>query len=61
MVPSKALILCLLLLAGCQTAGGSFCDIAKPIRTPIEDMTPAEAREALSINEKGAALCGWRP
>lgn len=58
---AKALILALLILAGCQTAGGSFCDVSSPNRTPVEDMTPAEARVALAHNLKGETLCGWKP
>lgn len=60
MVP-KALILALLLLAGCQTVGGSFCDVSSPNRLPVEDMTPAEARKALEHNLLGQRLCGWKP
>lgn len=59
MVP-KALILALFLLAGCQTSGGTFCDLNSPNRNPVEDMTPAEARTALAHNLKGAELCGWK-
>jgi hypothetical protein len=62
MVTTKTLgLLALLALAGCQTTGGSFCDIERPNRDPVEDMTPAEARTALTKNLKGAALCGWEP
>jgi hypothetical protein len=58
---TKALIIAMLLLAGCATPeGGSFCDVSEPNRDPIEDMTPAEARRALSHNLKGARLCGWK-
>lgn len=48
-------------LAACQHAGGSFCDIEKPNRNPIEDMTVVEARDALAHNLKGQRLCGWKP
>jgi len=61
MVTSKALILAVLLLAGCQTSGGTFCDLNRPNRNPVEDMTPAEGRTALAHNLKGAELCGWTP
>lgn len=62
MVPPKILMLALLLaIAGCQHAGGSFCDVEKPNRDPVEDMTPAEARTALAHNLKGEQLCGWKP
>lgn len=64
MVTTKALILTcaiLALVAGCQTSGGTFCDLNSPNRLPVEDMTPAEARAALAHNLKGAELCGWLP
>lgn len=54
----------LLLLAGCQTAKGSFCDIApvlRPSQAEIEAMTEADRAERLAYLEKGARLCGWRP
>ena len=61
----KALILAALLaVAGCQTAKGSFCTIAQPIRPSAETiatMTDAEVRDVLAHNRKGAALCGWHP
>lgn len=58
----KAVILALLVLAGCATPrGGSFCDVSKPNRNPVEDMTRIEARTALAHNLKGAKLCGWAP
>ena len=53
-----------LALAGCTTSGGSFCDIAKPIRVTeqtIAAMTDAEVEAALTHNEQGRALCGWQP
>ena len=60
----KALILvALLAVAGCQTAKGSFCTIAQPIRpsaSTIAAMTDAEVRDVLAHNRKGAALCGWK-
>lgn len=51
-------------LAACQTTGGSFCDIAKPIRltdATIDAMTDAEVEKALAHNRKGQALCHWKP
>jgi hypothetical protein len=48
-------------LAACQHAGGSFCDIEKPNRNPVEDMTVVEARDALAHNLKGEKLCRWKP
>ena len=56
-----ALVIALLALAACQHIGGSFCDVEKPNRDPVEDMTPAEARTALAHNLKGEKLCGWKP
>jgi Zn-dependent protease with chaperone function len=57
-------VLLALLLAGCTTARGTFCDIAKPIRlsdATIDAMTDQEVAAALAHNRKGAALCGWKP
>lgn len=53
-----------LLLAGCTTAGGTFCAVEHPIRpTKAEVATLSDATVAaiLSHNEKGAKLCGWKP
>ncbi|QGU20749.1 hypothetical protein MCHK_09530 [Mesorhizobium huakuii 7653R] len=59
MVAPKILMLAALLaLVACQHAGGSFCDIEKPNRDPVEDMTVVEA---LAHNLKGQELCGWKP
>lgn len=57
-------IMAILALSACQTSGGSFCDIAKPIRpsqAAFDAMTPSEVADMLGHNEKGARLCGWRP
>lgn len=54
----------LVALVGCQTASGSFCDIAKPQRpSPAEIAAMSDARVAavLAHNIKGQKLCGWRP
>ncbi|RWX68013.1 hypothetical protein EN833_08300 [Mesorhizobium sp. M4B.F.Ca.ET.190.01.1.1] len=62
MVASKILALAAFVaLAACQHGGGSFCDVEKPNRNPVKDMTATEARSALAHNLKGAKLCGWRP
>lgn len=61
----KGLILAALLaLAACQTPGGSFCDVAKPMRptaAEIDGMSDDSVAAVLAHNEKGARLCGWRP
>lgn len=61
----KGLILAALMaLTGCQTVGGSFCAIAKPIRPSIgtiATMTDMEVRDLLAHNAKGQKLCGWLP
>jgi hypothetical protein len=59
----KALILCLLVV-GCTTARGSFCDIADPIRlsaSVVDAMSDQEVAAALAHNRKGEKLCGWVP
>lgn len=59
-----AALLLLALLASCQTAKGTFCDIAKPIRLSsavIDAMSDAEVDQLLAFNRKGEKLCGWRP
>ncbi len=62
---TKALTLALfVLLAACQTTGGSFCAIAKPIRlseAAIDRMTDAEVNAALAHNKKLQRLCGISP
>ena len=61
----KAIVLAALLAtAACQTAGGSFCDLAKPIRmTPaqVDGLTDAQVAEYLGHNLRGQRECGWRP
>lgn len=53
------------LTAGCSvSAKGDFCAVSKPIRPSPEtvaSLTDAEVASILSHNEKGAALCRWRP
>ena len=51
------------LLSGCQTTGGSFCDLAKPIRLSpeqIDQLTDDQVRQYLGHNTRGQKLCGWR-
>jgi hypothetical protein len=59
----KALILAAFVaLSACTTTGGSFCDIAEPIRPAnVDVLTDAEVSQILSHNAKGTALCGWKP
>lgn len=57
-------LVALLALTACQTTGGSWCDIAKPIRlshAAIDAMSDAEVNAVLAHNEKLAKLCGVRP
>lgn len=52
-----------LLIAGCATTGGSFCDIAKPLRPSpaiVDAMSDREVKDMLAHNEKGRKLCGWK-
>ncbi|MFD2056552.1 hypothetical protein ACFSQT_26780 [Mesorhizobium calcicola] len=58
------IIALLLLLAGCASAGGSFCAIEHPIRparAEVAILSDASVAAILAHNEKGQALCGWRP
>lgn len=51
-------------LTACTTTKGSFCQISNPIRLSGETvghLSDAEAASILAHNEKGAALCGWKP
>ncbi|MBB6412198.1 hypothetical protein [Mesorhizobium sangaii] len=53
-----------LLLAGCASAGGSFCAVEHPIRpakAEVATLSGASVAAILAHNEKGQALCGWRP
>ena len=51
----------LVCLSGCVT-GGSYCEIAKPVRPSVEDvMTEGTKRQILAENEKLAELCGVKP
>ena len=61
---ARVLVLAALLALGaCQTAKGSFCDIAKPVRlsdAAVDALSDAEVAAMLSHNKKGAKLCGWK-
>lgn len=58
------LLLLAMLLAGCQsTSGGSYCDIARPIRLSagtVDAMSDREVEAVLAHNETGRRLCGWK-
>ena len=57
-------LVALLLLAGCETTKGTFCDIAKPIRLApeqVDQLTDDQVTQLLALNTKGQRLCGWRP
>jgi hypothetical protein len=60
----KIVALCALLaLSACQTASGTFCDIARPQRpsaAEIEAMSDARVADVLAHNRKGQKLCGWK-
>lgn len=60
----KALTLAALVaLAGCQTAKGTFCDIAKPIRLApeqVDQLTDEQVTQLLAHNTKGSRLCAWK-
>lgn len=57
-------IVALLALAGCQTASGSFCQIAPQLKyrqVVYDAMDEAEAARHLAYLKTGERLCGWRP
>lgn len=62
---AKALILATLFaLGGCQTVGGSFCKVARPIIAEESDREVISDSLVAQINahdETGAKLCGWKP
>lgn len=54
----------LLLITGCMSTKGTFCQIAKPHRfsdATVNAMTDAEVQQELTFNKQGAKLCGWKP
>jgi hypothetical protein len=61
----KALILvATLALAGCTTTGGTFCDIAKPIRPSQAALDAMDGQDVVAVlvhNKTGERLCGWTP
>jgi len=53
-----------LMLAACQTTGGSFCAVSKPIRLSsdiVAKLSDAEVAQVLAHNKKGEKLCRWKP
>lgn len=58
------LVVALLVLAGCQTTGGSFCDLEKPDRlsqSSIDALTDEEVAKMVARLRKGEKFCGWKP
>ncbi len=56
----RLIVFAVLLLAGCQTTGGSFCDNAKPVYTNQAErnaLRPETAKRILTINETWDKLC----
>lgn len=50
------------LISGCATASGNYCDVARAIRPSVVDsFTPETKRQILAENEKLAKLCGVKP
>ena len=50
----------LLMLMGCQTTGGTYCDIHRPTylsEKAIDGLSDAEVAKILGDNEKWEALC----
>lgn len=63
---ARALILIFgLAVAGCQTApAGDFCDVARAIRlspATVAALSDSDVEAVLAHNQKGAAMCGWKP
>lgn len=57
-------IIALAFLTACQTASGTFCDIAKPQRpsaAEVEMLSDAQITALLEHNTRGQRLCGWKP
>ncbi len=62
MIKIIALMLSAVMMAGCSTTGGNFCDLAAPIRPSSEDrLTGGTASQLLAHNKTGEGRCGWRP
>lgn len=57
------ILLLTVILSGCVSSGGSFCQISHAIRLNpevVDTMTDAEVNAALAHNLKGKKLCGWK-
>ena len=57
-----AALITVLVLAGCQAGGGSYCDVAEPIRLSsgaVDALDDRDVNAVLRHNETGAKLCGW--
>jgi uncharacterized lipoprotein YajG len=64
MVKILTLAAALVAVAGCATTGGSFCAVEHPIRptkAEVALLSDATVAANLAHDEKGAALCGWKP
>lgn len=58
------MLLAMLISTSCVTSGpaDSFCVIAKPIYFSSKDLLSNETERAIiAHDEKGAAICGWKP
>ena len=50
------------LMTGCATVSGNYCEVARPVRPSVADTLTADtARQILTENEKLAKLCGVKP
>jgi hypothetical protein len=49
-------------VAGCvQTKDCDWAEPIKPTANDVQVISTGLARDILTHNEKGAAICGWRP
>ncbi|QDZ10500.1 hypothetical protein FPZ08_06905 [Devosia ginsengisoli] len=56
-----AMMLMSVLLAGCATTSGDFCDVASPIRPSVQDqVTDGTKRQIVAHNDYGSRACGWK-
>lgn len=60
-IPTLCGVAMLVLLTGCATMTGDFCDVSADIRPSVEDqITTDTKRQILAHNEYGARACDWR-